>query len=65
MKLKEALKRLEEIVQTLENGVDELEEIVKLFEEGSKLAFFCTEKLEKVENRIVDITQRLNKTEEN
>ena len=60
----DALKRLEEIVHTLESGVDELDMIVNLFEEGSELAKYCNEKLEKVENKIEDITQRLNKSNE-
>ena len=64
LKFEDALKRLEEIVQTLENGVDELDKIVNLFEEGSELAGYCNEKLEKVENKIVDISQRLNKSED-
>lgn len=64
VKFEDALKRLEEIVKTLESGVDELDKIVNLFEEGSDLAKYCNEKLEKVENKIVDISQRLNKEED-
>ncbi len=64
IKFEDALKRLEEIVHTLESGVDELDKIVNLFEEGSKLAKYCNEKLEKIENKIEDISQRLNKVDE-
>ncbi len=64
IKFEDALKRLEEIVHTLEGGVDELDKIVNLFEEGSKLAKYCSEKLEKIENKIEDISQRLNKVDE-
>jgi exodeoxyribonuclease VII small subunit len=64
IKFEDALKRLEEIVHTLESGVDELDKIVNLFEEGSELSKYCNEKLEKVENKIEDISQRLNKVDE-
>ena len=64
IKFEDALKRLEEIVHTLESGVDELDKIVHLFEEGSELARYCNDKLEKVENKIEDITKRLNKSDE-
>jgi len=64
IKFEDAFKRLEEIVHTLESGVDELDKIVNLFEEGSELAKYCNEKLEKVENKIEDISQRLNKVDE-
>ena len=37
----QAYKRLEEIVEKLENGSVPLEESMKLFEEGTKLANFC------------------------
>jgi exodeoxyribonuclease VII small subunit len=59
LNFEEALKRLEEIVQTLESGVDELDKIVNLFEEGSELARYCNEKLEKVENKIEILTKKL------
>ena len=63
IKFEDALKRLEEIVHTLEGGVDELDKIVNLFEEGSELAKYCNEKLEKIENKIEDISQRLNEVD--
>ena len=40
-----AVKRLEEIVAALENKETPLDESVKLFEEGTKLAAFCNDKL--------------------
>ena len=61
LNFEEALKRLEEIVQILESGVDELDKIVNLFEEGSELARYCNEKLEKVENKIDVLTKKLQK----
>lgn len=47
-----ALKRLEEIVEELENGDIEIERALKLFEEGTKLARTCQKKLSNVERRI-------------
>lgn len=63
MKFEDALKRLEEIVNTLENGVDELDKIISLFEEGSRLTQYCNEKLEKVENKIETLSKKLQKNE--
>lgn len=46
------LKRLEEIVSTLEEGNISLEDSIELFEEGMKLTKVCNDKLEIIENRI-------------
>jgi exodeoxyribonuclease VII small subunit len=48
----ENLKRLEEIVVTLEEGNIALENSIDLFEEGIKLTKLCNDKLETIENRI-------------
>ena len=45
MKFEEALKRLEEIVNQMEQDAD-LEKSLVLFEEGIKLVRFCSSKLE-------------------
>lgn len=47
----QAYKRLEEIVEKLENGSVPLEESMKLFEEGTKLANFCNSKLNAAEQK--------------
>lgn len=47
-----AMERLEEIVESLENGEYPLEESLKLFEEGVKLVKLCNTKLESVEGSI-------------
>ncbi len=47
-----AMKRLEEIVQILENGNLPLEESIKIFEEGMELIKFCTAKLEEAERKV-------------
>ena len=55
-----ALKRLEEIIENLEEDIDDLDELVKLFEEGSDLVAICDKKLSDVETKIETITKRLN-----
>lgn len=51
-KFEEAIKRLEEIVETMERGDLSLEESLKAFEEGIKLVRICTKKLEEAERRV-------------
>ncbi len=51
----EALKKLETIVQQLENSEITLEESVKLYEEGIQLSKFCTEILQQAELRIEEV----------
>ena len=48
----EAVTRLEEIVQRLENGDLTLEESLILFEEGIGLARYCSQKLDAAEGRL-------------
>jgi exodeoxyribonuclease VII small subunit len=48
----EALKRLEEVVDTLETGEVPLEAAIDLFQEGMKLSQLCGQKLDKVEQQI-------------
>lgn len=48
----EALKKLETIVEELENEEITLEDSVKLYEEGVKMSRYCTEILEQAELRI-------------
>ncbi len=50
-----AVKRLQEIVKTLEGGGLPLEDSVKLFEEGARLAKFCENELKNAEKRIVSL----------
>ncbi|MFH1368304.1 MAG: exodeoxyribonuclease VII small subunit [Elusimicrobiota bacterium] len=51
MKFEDALKRLEEIVQKMEQDVD-LDKSLILFEEGIKLVRFCQEKLEESKKKV-------------
>lgn len=49
----QSMARLEQIVAKLEDGSLGLDESLKLFEEGTKLAAFCNESLDKAEQTIV------------
>ena len=51
-----AMKRLEEIVAALEGGKCTLDESLKLFEEGTKITAFCSEKLKTAEQKILKLT---------
>ena len=51
-KFEDAMQRLEEIVQNLEDGELPLEDALKVFEEGMKLAKFCSNKLEEAEKKV-------------
>ncbi len=52
MDFEKKLKRLEEIVGTMEKGSLALEESLKLFEEGVKLSKDCHEQLSKAEQKV-------------
>ena len=47
-----AVKRLEAIVQDLEDGDLSLDDALKRFEEGIKLSRFCSSKLDEAEKRV-------------
>lgn len=51
-KFEDAMQRLEQIVQSLESGELSLEDSIKAFEEGMKLAKFCSGKLEEAEKKV-------------
>ena len=50
-----AMKRLEEIVRTMERGELPLEESLKLLEEGTALVRSCTKQLDEAEMKIVKL----------
>lgn len=52
IKFEEALKRLEAIVEHLENGDLSLEEALKQYEEGVRMAELCTKRLTEAEKRV-------------
>ncbi|UCE83544.1 MAG: exodeoxyribonuclease VII small subunit [Deltaproteobacteria bacterium] len=51
-KFEEALQKLEAIVAQMEEGDLSLEETLKAFEEGVRLAKFCTTKLDEAERKV-------------
>lgn len=51
----DAIKRLSEIVQTLEKGDLPLEESLRLFEEGVKLSRTSQEKLDSAQKRVEEL----------
>jgi exodeoxyribonuclease VII small subunit len=53
----QAMKRLEEIVEQMENGDLPLEELIVRYEEGMKLVKVCQERLTSAEQRIEIITR--------
>ncbi len=57
MTYENAIKRLEEIVALLEKNEVTLDESMKLFEEGTKLTAFCTQKLKEAEQKITELTK--------
>ena len=52
MKFEEALKRLEKIVQELEDGDLPLDEACEKYEEGIRLSKACAKKLEQAKKRV-------------
>ncbi|MDR9417556.1 exodeoxyribonuclease VII small subunit [Gracilimonas sp.] len=57
LSFEEALKKLESIVEQLEEEEITLEDSVKLYEEGVKMSKFCTEILEQAELRIDQVNE--------
>jgi exodeoxyribonuclease VII small subunit len=57
LSFEEALKKLESIVQQLEDEEITLEDSVKLYEEGVKMAQICTSVLEDAELRIEQVNE--------
>ncbi|KXG78158.1 Exodeoxyribonuclease 7 small subunit [Fervidicola ferrireducens] len=59
-KYEEAIARLEEIIEKLEQGNLSLEESLSLFEEGIKLTKICTKILDEAEGRVQVLIKDLN-----
>lgn len=57
MTYEQAIKRLEEIVATLENNEATLDDSLKLFEEGTKLSVFCSNMLKQAQTKINEINK--------
>ena len=52
----QSLKRIEEIVSSLENGELELEQSMALFEEGTGLISKCTARLNEAQQKVTKLT---------
>ncbi len=57
MTYESAICRLEEIVNTLEKNEASLDESLKLFEEGTRLTAFCSDKLKEAQQKITVLTK--------
>ena len=54
----EAMLKLEEIVNELENGDVPLEQAIELFQEGIGLSGYCNQKLEQAERKIERLLEK-------
>ena len=61
MDFEKSLKKLEKILDDIENKDLTLDELVDVFEEGNKLAYLCKNKLSDAEKRISLIVKNKNK----
>ena len=52
----ESIKRIEEIVEILENSELTIDESMKLYEEGVKLTAFCNKYLDAAEQKIIKLS---------
>ncbi len=57
----QALSRLEEIINDIENNETTLDESVKLYKEGIELSVFCGNQLKKTEQEIVLLKESADK----
>ncbi len=55
-----SLKRLEQIVESLESGEVPLDKAVELYEEGLQLSKFCGEKLRATELRLKKLSKNID-----
>jgi exodeoxyribonuclease VII small subunit len=58
--LENSIKRLEKIVESLEDGSVPLEEAMKMYEEGIELARGCIEKLTQAELKLKKLTKKID-----
>lgn len=57
MTYEQAMARLEEIVEKLDDGSLSLDDSIKLFEESTKLAVFCNDCLEKAKLKVTELSK--------
>jgi exodeoxyribonuclease VII small subunit len=58
------IKRIEEIIDVLDDGNIPLEEMLKIYEEGMKITSECKDFLNKAELKIIDISKTYAKEDE-
>ncbi len=58
--IEESLRRLEQIVESLEAGTVPLDDAVNLYEEGIRLSKDCADRLKETELRIRKLTKNLD-----
>ncbi len=57
MTFEEALKRMEDIVDTLENEEVALDKSIKLYKEGMELSFLCRDMLSSAEKEVMMLSR--------
>lgn len=60
LSFEEAVQRIEEIVEILENQEVSLEKSINLYKEGTELAFFCKEQLNEIEKQVTVLQKDFN-----
>lgn len=60
----EALKRLEEVIESLESKEVPIDDSLKLFQEGIELYRFCNSKLTEVEEKVTLVIEEENSLKE-
>ena len=58
------IKRIEEIIDVLDDGEIPLEEMLKIYEEGMKITSECKDFLNKAELKIIDISKTYSRDDE-
>lgn len=56
----QAFTEFEELVKAFEKGDMDLDESLKKFEEGLSLASFCKEKIQDMEQKVIEIKKKFN-----
>ncbi len=58
IKFEDAMKKLEKIVEDLENGNLSLDDSLKKYEEGIQLSQFCTKKLNEAQKKVQVLSKK-------
>lgn len=62
-KLEENFKKLEELIETMENDELSLEESFKMYEQGMKILAACNKDIDKVEKKLIILKEGTDETE--